>query len=379
MSRKAPLLALFLVACLAFAAVGYLVGERRALAGPRARIAAFAASETVGGVAGDKRAEMALAYEDPARAERELDHYTWAVPNMPTPFVGVAPMPGDHGCAHIDAQQFRHPTDLELPKPAGVFRVFVTGGSTAFGTGAPSDETTIPALLQQLVDEELGGASKRIEIVNAANPAWASTHERMWIATRLAEMQPDLVVSFSGNNDAHFAFLGLHVFSFRTYAEHFFTLLDSDILAAAGHEPFPIPWNPSVEDPVPPAEVLRRLEVNLRATTEALRPTGAPYVFILQPTLAATKKALTEREAGHLSGESLGEGCNDYFRRVYALYRTELPKLDLAGFHFADASDALDDVPADTELFLDSYHFGDRGNRILARRLFELLRPWLPE
>jgi len=268
---------------------------------------------------------MALAYDEPAKAEREMDGYSWAVTNMPTPFVGVAPAPGDHASAHINAQQLRHPTDLIFPKPKGTFRVFVTGGSTAFGTGAPSDATTITGFLQELVDAEFSDSARHIEIINAANPAWVSTHERMWISTRLAEMEPDLVVSFSGNNDAHFGFLGLHVFSFRTYAEHFFTLLDSDILEAVGRDRFPIPWNPSIDTPVDPAEVLRRLETNLRLTTVALEPTGAPYVFILQPTLATTKKPLTKREAAHLASESLGEGCSDYFRSVYALYQEKLP------------------------------------------------------
>ncbi|HED66075.1 MAG TPA: SGNH/GDSL hydrolase family protein [Planctomycetes bacterium] len=378
MGSKTPLFVLLLLSSVGMAFAGFWAGSRKALAGPRERIDSFAKSETVGGVAGEKRAEMALAYDDPARAEREMDGYTWAVANMPTPFVGVAPSPGDHDCAHINAQQFRHPTDLVFPKPKDTFRVFVTGGSTAFGTGAPSDDTTITAYLQELVDEEFAGSPKHIEIVNAANPAWASTHERMWIATRLAEMEPDLVVSFSGNNDAHFAFLGLHVFSFRTYAEHFFTLLDSDVLEAVGRDPFPIPWNPSIDGPVPPAEVLRRIEVNLRLTAASLEPTGAPYLFVLQPTLATTKKELTTREAAHLASESLGEGCTDYFRRVYELYQTNLPHLDAPGFHFADASDAFDSATADEEIFLDSYHFGDRGNRVLAARLLEILRPHLP-
>jgi hypothetical protein len=353
----------------------YWLGSRGSLRELADRIERFDATRTLGGVARGRRAELAQAYDDPARAEAEMDSYAWAVANMPTPFVGVAPAPGDHPGVHVNEQQLRHPMPLELPKPEGRFRIFVTGGSTAFGTGAPSDKATITGYLQEVIERELPDGD--YEVVNAANPAWASTHERILITNRLVDWEPDLVVSFSGNNDAHFGFLGLHVAWFRTYAEHHQALLLSDLLESVTGEPMPRPWNPSSDEPVPPEEVLRRLERNLRLTSAALEGTGIPYVFALQPTLAATGKPLTEREATHLEEEQLGEGVTAYLTACYEAYRRRLPRLELPGFHFVDASTALDDRGADEEVFLDSYHFGDRGNRILAERLFELLRPFL--
>ena len=373
---------------LAFAGLGFWLGRRTVseVEGLRDQVAAFRATRTVGGVASAKeRAGIARAYDDPGRAEAELDDYTWQVPNMPTPFVGVAPRPGQHANAHINPQQMRHPAPLEIPKPPDVFRVFVTGGSTAFGTAAPSDAATITGFLQEVVDRELAPRTgRRYEIVNAANPAWTSTHERILIENRLSELEPDLVVSFSGNNEAHFGYIGLHVLWFRTYSEQYFTLLLSDLLAIVGDGPFSAEgtWNPKTDEPVPPDEVLRRLEKNLRLASAAMEPTGAPYVYVLQPTLAATGKELSERELAHLEDERLVNraapmGSAEYFRGCYALFRERLPQLELPGFHFVDASDAFDARTSDEEIFLDSYHFGDRGNRLLAERLFELIRPWM--
>ena len=37
-------------------------------------------------------------------------------------------------------------------KPPNTYRIFMVGGSTMFGSGASSDETTIPGILQKLFD-----------------------------------------------------------------------------------------------------------------------------------------------------------------------------------------------------------------------------------
>ncbi len=373
------------------AAAGLLVAAG-AWAGRRAQLAPFEAlmraherSATLGGVAGDERAAMALAYDDPARAAREMDGYSWTVPNLPTPFVGVAPAPGRHANAAIDEHQFRRRAPLAQPKPPGTVRVFVTGGSTAYGTGAPSDDATIQAFLEARLARELAPRTGLVyEVVDAANPAWASTHERILIENRLSELEPDLVVSLSGNNDLHWGYLGLDVLWFRNYAESYFGALVRRLYAATGRA-LAVPPAPDIARPVPLDEVARRLVKNARLATAALEPTGAPYVFALQPTLAASGKALSERERRHRDAELLraragrdeADSGNAYFAAGYERLRTALSALALEGFRFVDLSGAFDDQPAEAEVFLDSYHFGDRGNRILADRLFEALRPLL--
>jgi len=69
-----------------------------------------------------------------------------------TPFVGYGPAPGRQRNAFISPNQFRGRRELTTPKPPGVIRVFVTGGSVAFGSGAPGDERTIGAYLQSALD-----------------------------------------------------------------------------------------------------------------------------------------------------------------------------------------------------------------------------------
>ena len=42
-------------------------------------------------------------------------------------------------------------TEFSEIKPSDTYRIFMIGGSTMFGAGATSDETTIPGYLQQLI------------------------------------------------------------------------------------------------------------------------------------------------------------------------------------------------------------------------------------
>lgn len=372
-----------LVVSLAFlgsGVAGYLIGSAQGLAEPRALARRFTHSETLAGAVsaiGAPLEEFAQAYDDPAAALAAMDRLTWSVPNLPTPFVGSAPLPGRWASATIDDQQFRRAAPVVVPRPARTVRVFVTGGSTAFGVGAPGDDQTIPGFLEELLRSELTPRTGLdYDVVNAANPSWTSTHERILIENRLSELEPDLVVSLTGVNDTHFGFLGLSALWMRTYAEtHFLRLVEMVYVEALGRS-FPRGLAP-VSGPIAPAEVARVLEKNVRLAALALEPTGAPYLVCLQPVLSVTGKALSPRERGHLEREVLGAGVNDYFRRCYATYRAELPGLEGPGVRFADLSVALDEADAGTELFLDSYHFGDRGNRLLARRLFELVVPLL--
>jgi hypothetical protein len=64
-----------------------------------------------------------------------------------------------------------------------------------------------------------------------------------------------------------------------------------------------------------------------------------------------------------------------YFQDCYAAMERELPALEGRGLRFVDLAGLFDADGADQEIFLDSYHFGDRGNRRIAEELFAAIRP----
>ena len=113
------------------------------------------------------------------------------------PYAGTAP----EMLLSIGAVRYKKKS---TPKPDNTFRICITGGSTAFGSGAPSQDRTIAGYLGRILSQELTPVTKlNYEVVNAANPAWASTHERILIENKISELDPDMIISFSGNNDVH--------------------------------------------------------------------------------------------------------------------------------------------------------------------------------
>lgn len=175
----------------------------------------------------DLKSKYANAYFDGEDAISKLDNVSWAPPNIPTPFVGNAPRPGKSYNATINKYQMRSERIPVMPKPEGHYRIFFTGGSAAYGAGALSQDRIIASYLERLLQERIGNSRTnppklRFEVFTAANAAWTTTHERIFIENRLSELDPDLVISFSGLNDVHWGGLGANILWQRTYYDELF-------------------------------------------------------------------------------------------------------------------------------------------------------------
>jgi lysophospholipase L1-like esterase len=93
-----------------------------------------------------------------------------------------------------------------VPKPAGVFRIAVLGGSTVEGNGVNTPMDSLPAKLRQT----LQAAFKRtphpgysaFEVINAGVSNYASDQEYLHLLADILPYQPDLVLVYDGWNDA---------------------------------------------------------------------------------------------------------------------------------------------------------------------------------
>jgi hypothetical protein len=323
------------------------------------------------------REKFAQAYNDPHSAAEAMDGFCYSVPNVMSPFVGCGPEPGQHNNAFINSLQFRADKELTIPKPPQTCRIFITGGSTAFGSGAPSQDRTIGAYLNAILDKELSPATKyKYEVFTMANPSWVSTHERIITENRLLDLQPDLVISFSGNNDVHWGMNGRNVLWFRSYQEEFNWRVLNWAYGVFRLKPMTDVVAPATR-PVAPALVADRLERNVRLSAFALGMKNIPYVFCLQPTLAVTRKPLVEAERNNLRNlKSIDNSIpgSNYFSQCYAEIDSRFAALKIGNFTYLNLSDAFDTISTPDRVFLDSYHFGDKGNAMVARSLFNRLR-----
>jgi lysophospholipase L1-like esterase len=358
---------------LGLAALGYGVGHYRAVTPFQKRLQTFLEGKTLAELlTKEERRQAAFAYHDPDQARREMDRFSWTTPTVPTPFVGHGPMPGQHDNTHINSMQFRAERDLTMPKPDGVHRIFLTGGSTAFGSGAPSQDRIIAGYLEKILnDSRATGTEITFEVLTMANPAWTSTHERIMIENRLSELQPDLVISFSGLNDVHWAFRGRNVLWYRSYADELLWRLANIASESTGGGALTEVVSLEAE-PVSPSLVANRLAKNVQLSAYSLSLEQVDYLFVLQPALSVAKKSLSTREQRRLKqAEDEYPGYQAYFVECYALIDDTLRKLATESLGYVDLSDLFDGMDAEEEIFVDSYHFGDKGNELIARAIHQ--------
>jgi len=93
----------------------------------------------------------------------------------------------------------------EKPKPANVYRVIVTGGSTVEGDGAETPLDNLPSKLFYALDARLKSAlpagRDKLEVINAGVGAYGSAQEYLYLITDLLAYEPDLIISYGGAVD----------------------------------------------------------------------------------------------------------------------------------------------------------------------------------
>ena len=77
-------------------------------------------------------------------------------------------------------------------------KLIVTGGSTIFGVGSSDNSTTVPSILERVINQRL---NLRAEVVNLALRGANSFQEMLLVNRYLAENRADLVLAISGVND----------------------------------------------------------------------------------------------------------------------------------------------------------------------------------
>ena len=88
--------------------------------------------------------------------------------------------------------------EISLDKDLDVTRIIILGGSTVFGDGASSDENTISGFLKREFEKN---GNSNIEIINAGVGGMDSDGEVMLLTKKYTKLKPDIVVVYDGWND----------------------------------------------------------------------------------------------------------------------------------------------------------------------------------
>jgi len=214
-------------------------------------------------------------------------------------------------------------TEFSVIKPSDMYRIFMVGGSTMFGAGATSDETTIPGYVQQFLNEN--NPKFDVDVINAGIQGADSNTELKLIEQKLIKFSPDLTIIYDGWNDLR-----------------------------ASNTPI-------------------KLKENWELMCELGKENNFDIIIALQPMAGFGNKNLTKQELKYVEDgldynkNPLIESFSTY--QDYANYLQEVKMctkvIDLRGIFDAEVG----------PIYWDEAHVSDKGNSIVAKSLVNTIFP----
>ena len=216
---------------------------------------------------------------------------------------------------------FRGPEFSET-KPSNTHRIIMIGGSTLFGSGESSDNTTIPGLFQKIFDSD-NSITQQIEVINAGFRG-ANTKNILESFIDLNKFQPDLVIVYDGWNSLR---------------------MDYPVEGMAMY------W---------------------QGMCELGKENNFDTIISLQPIAGFGNKKLTQQE---YVNSLTGEDHNGYqfiaAKSTYDYMGRELLSLGYTNnCNVVDLHEIYDDVSG--PLYWDQGHVSDTGNLLLAEKFYEI-------
>jgi lysophospholipase L1-like esterase len=328
-----------------------------------------------------------------------------------------------------NAAGFRRDREVELVKPPGTVRIFLLGGSAAYGSEGLYTEVDnrftrlynnelIDHFLEQKLNTEFLG--KKWEVINAATNEYRM-HQSLAILTAvLAPYKPDLIINFDGHNDIS-GFLNAdeiynpyestpHAAEFEALAnpQSFSSLLLSTSTWLRNNSQFFLFLQNQLRvrfqrarreqmskeartfsDPVQLAELTAEEQqeakkaishvdyyaLAARRIHRVAQLEGIRAIFSLQPQLTLSHKAFTDSEKRLYEFHRKASG--PLFMYVYEqLYPQISQRMSAAaaqdGFLFVDLTNVFD--ASSEQTFTDYCHMTPAGNRLIAERIFSEFR-----
>jgi hypothetical protein len=312
---------------------------------------------------------------------------------------------------HVNQYHLRYDEDFPKIKEANEIRIFVTGGSTAFGQGVSQSDTYAYVLEKSLRTQY---PKLKIRVIIAAVGGYVSTQERIFFENIVLSLNPDIVMMLSGQNDTYFGYRGSNIM----YEHDFFEIkkglqgkikrlpiekgdinyfvdppkyqdYDSKILLFIDKflykKKFPnkATLQKAISElSIEPKSVYSFMTRNIHIIKTLCDSIGSKFIFYLQPALFATEKNKLSKFETYMhtsmSTSNFIVGFAAYNYKVYQIYRKLLPVEALNnGYIFVNGDDAI--KFEEKTVFIDEVHFDDRGNRLLAEHMFKVLNPLIDE
>jgi lysophospholipase L1-like esterase len=315
-----------------------------------------------------------------------------------------------------NSQGFRRDSDVSLAKPPGTYRIFLMGGSTAYGTGGlwphvqkdfaviPNGKT-IDAYLEKQLKDSLPGV--HVEVINAAITSTWTHHHLIYLNQTILKFHPDMVLFLDGFNDEYFFDPHHDQFGDFLYTTQASEIMGQPTLGALGHA---IGWwayrksalafvtaraarelstmlaSRPPRTPMNVDAAIAGLEETLpqnalkmhRRSGLILRDEGIVPVFMLQPMLILERghKPMPpmEQKLFDFNVSSTKPGYEEFSRRAAKYIASqEQTMANQIGAEFIDLTPIYAGVPE--QIYTDYVHLTPSGNERLARYVGDRLLP----
>jgi lysophospholipase L1-like esterase len=331
----------------------------------------------------------------------------------------------------VNGQGFRRVDDISLAKPPGTVRIFVLGGSVAYGgeTLYPEidehwqfldNNQTIDHFLELRLNSAFPG--KHWQVVNAAVKGYFLNQDLSLYLSTLQRYKPDYLILLDGVNDMFEALRSGEDDGYSTagFREEFEGLTDPDALSprlmattwllnesalyrsiresvalrhrirarrerAAASAPHLHPELASLtadeqQHLRAAAAWIENYPHTARQIWTLARSDGTEALFFLQPEIASTRKPLTNTESRIFDYWSrLDGGAIDIygFQNLYPQLSVRLMEdAGKQGYHAADLTSVFDHIRERT--FTDYCHLTPTGNQAIANAVFDVLAGIVP-
>lgn len=322
---------------------------------------------------------------------------------------------------------FREPRPIAMEKPADEFRIFLTGGSTAFGMGAGGEATaamnwyalayreTISHMMEQILNSTELVPGKKIRVYNTAVWGYGYQHLLMRYTTKLRRYNPDMIVSLDGANEipiisrlhedwdyfqeGQYSYLLRQIFNYNqpglasyltlwlknnTYFMSYIWM-GKDLFVELNRnniEEFPEDRVAAGIHTVPESVEAKSARMDRNVTTvvrmvenyhSVLDNDRVAHIFALQPWFYSSKKPLSEKEkiVAGLKGHREYYGIPS--ANVYKLFGDKVRESAGAkGYFLADFTEYFDDVSE--WVFTDWCHLTSEANYLIAKELSNLVK-----
>ena len=333
-------------------------------------------------------------------------------------YKNITPAPNYHNSKgiHHNAQGFREDVDTPREKGANTYRIFIMGGSTAYGLQSMSrygqekysvllNSETIDTYLEEYLGGKVG--DRKVEVINAAITSQYSHHHLIYLNQTILKYDPDMVVFIDGFNDYFQYGKGFDQFRDYGYQERAHLYMGPPTieawmgysgwwlfrksrfvhLASKTLRPIGIAVKSAGQGRVhiDVDSALHNLEINAKANfmkmvernSLILRHEGVVPVFVLQPEIVFTQSKVLSplerqiyEELDQQWQENFVEFKNKARPRVVGYLQQSTTR---TGSVFLDTTDIFGGLEEDA--YTDYCHLTPSGNKRLAERIGERILP----